>query len=92
VSDQLGRLVRQLRSQADGSVRWQPGAKVPAGLYFVRSADGNQLIRLLRSDARQKDYYLKKHPLISSAGCFFLIEQKDSSGIPGRGFVASALV
>lgn len=52
VYDQLGRLVTQLRSQADGSVRWQPGTEVPAGLYFARSADGGQLIRLLRSDAK----------------------------------------
>jgi len=52
VYDQLGRLVTTLRSQANGSVRWQPGTEVPAGLYFARSADGGQLIRLLRSDAK----------------------------------------
>ena len=52
VYDQLGRFVTQLSSQADGSVRWQPGTEVPAGLYFARSADGSQLIRLLRSDAK----------------------------------------
>ncbi|MDO7877654.1 T9SS type A sorting domain-containing protein [Hymenobacter sp. ASUV-10] len=52
VYDQLGRLVTTLRSQADGSVRWQPGTELPAGLYFARSGDGSQLIRLLRSDTK----------------------------------------
>ena len=49
VFDQLGRVVTQLQSQADGNVRWTPGPEVPAGLYSARSADGQFVVRLLRS-------------------------------------------
>jgi hypothetical protein len=52
ICDQLGRVVGQVQSQADGLVRWQPGAEVPAGLYLARTADGNQTVRLLRSEMK----------------------------------------
>ncbi|TGE22844.1 hypothetical protein [Hymenobacter metallicola] len=52
VSDELGRVVTQLTSRPDGLVVWQPEASVPAGLYFARSADGQQTARLLRTGAK----------------------------------------
>lgn len=50
ICDQLGRVVGHASSQADGSVRWQPGAEVPAGLYLARAANGTQTVRLLRAN------------------------------------------
>ncbi|RPD50164.1 hypothetical protein DNI29_05040 [Hymenobacter sediminis] len=47
VLDGLGRTVANLTSRPDGSVTWQPGPTLPAGLYIARSANGQQL-RLLR--------------------------------------------
>jgi hypothetical protein len=52
ISDNLGRTVATVRSQPDGSVRWQPAATLPAGLYLARSADGRQAVRLLRNAAQ----------------------------------------
>ncbi|MFD2721349.1 T9SS type A sorting domain-containing protein [Hymenobacter monticola] len=52
ISDNLGRAVATVRSQADGSVRWQPAASLPAGLYLARTADGSQRVRLLRNAAQ----------------------------------------
>ncbi|TPG67274.1 hypothetical protein EAH73_05975 [Hymenobacter nivis] len=49
VVDELGRVVAQLRAQADGRVVWQPAATLPAGLYVARGADGRPLARLLRA-------------------------------------------
>lgn len=49
IVDELGRVVAQLRTQADGRVVWQPGAALPAGLYVARGADGRPLARLLRA-------------------------------------------
>ncbi len=49
VVDELGRVVAQLRTQADGRVVWQPAAALPAGLYVARGADGRPLARLLRA-------------------------------------------
>lgn len=51
VFDHLGRQVAELKSRPTGEVIWQPGAKVAAGLYLARSADGRQVARLLRTDA-----------------------------------------
>jgi len=51
VFDRLGRQVAVLRSQPTGEVTWQPGAQVAAGLYLARSADGQQVARLLRTDS-----------------------------------------
>jgi len=48
IYDNLGRLVAAVRSQADGTVRWQPAPELPAGLYLARTADGLQTVRLLR--------------------------------------------
>ncbi|AMJ66903.1 hypothetical protein AXW84_16815 [Hymenobacter sp. PAMC 26628] len=48
IVDELGRVVAQLRAQADGRVVWQPAA-LPAGLYVARGADGRPLARLLRA-------------------------------------------
>ncbi|TGE22846.1 hypothetical protein [Hymenobacter metallicola] len=48
VTDELGRPVARLSSRPDGLVVWQPGAEVPAGLYFARTTDGRQVARLLR--------------------------------------------
>ena len=48
ITDNLGRSVATVASQADGFVRWQPGSEVPAGLYLARTADGQQTVRLLR--------------------------------------------
>jgi hypothetical protein len=49
--DALGREVARLTSAADGLVRWQPAATLPAGLYLARSASsGRPLARLLRAD------------------------------------------
>jgi len=46
--DALGREVARLTSAANGLVRWQPAATVPAGLYIARSAtSGQPLARLL---------------------------------------------
>jgi hypothetical protein len=52
ISDELGRVVAQLGSRPDGLVIWQPDTTVPAGLYFARSADGQQVARLLRTGAQ----------------------------------------
>jgi hypothetical protein len=52
VHDQLGRLVARLTSQPDGAVQWTPGPEVPAGLYLVRTDDGQLSVRLLRSAAQ----------------------------------------
>ncbi|MBF9219723.1 T9SS type A sorting domain-containing protein [Hymenobacter ruricola] len=52
ISDYLGRAVATVRSQPDSSVRWQPAAELPAGLYLARSADGSQAVRLLRNATR----------------------------------------
>ena len=52
VCDNLGRPVATVRSQPDGSVRWQPAASLPAGLYLARTADGRYTVRLLRSGAQ----------------------------------------
>lgn len=49
IVDELGRSVAQLRAGADGRVRWQPAASLPAGLYLARAADGRPLARLLRA-------------------------------------------
>lgn len=48
IVDELGRVVAQLRPQADGRVVWRPAATLPAGLYVARGADGRSLARLLR--------------------------------------------
>jgi hypothetical protein len=49
--DALGREVARLTSAADGLVRWQPVATLPAGLYLARSvASGQPLASLLRAD------------------------------------------
>jgi hypothetical protein len=49
--DALGREVARLTSAADGLVRWQPAATLPAGLYLARSAtSGQPLARLLRAE------------------------------------------
>jgi len=52
VCDNLGRPVATVRSQPDGSVRWQPAASLPAGLYVARTAAGQHTVRLLRSGAQ----------------------------------------
>jgi hypothetical protein len=48
VLDGLGRVVAELRSQADGTVSWRPAASLAPGLYLARTADGQQVARLLR--------------------------------------------
>jgi hypothetical protein len=49
--DALGREVARLTSAANGLVRWQPAATLPAGLYLARSAStGQPLARLLRAE------------------------------------------
>lgn len=48
VLDGLGRVVAHLKSRPDGTVTWQPTAAVVPGLYFARTADGKQLVRLVR--------------------------------------------
>ncbi|WP_143436370.1 T9SS type A sorting domain-containing protein [Hymenobacter crusticola] len=48
IVDELGRVVEQLTSQADGTVVWQPTATVRPGLYVARTADGLQVQRLVR--------------------------------------------
>ena len=49
--DALGREVARLTSAANGLVRWQPAATLPAGLYLARSASSGQpLARLLRAE------------------------------------------
>jgi len=47
VVDGLGRVIAELTSQADGTVRWRPAATLAPGLYLARTADGRQIIRLL---------------------------------------------
>jgi hypothetical protein len=47
--DALGREVAHLTSAADGRVRWQPAATLPAGLYVARETDGRALAHLLRA-------------------------------------------
>ncbi len=49
IVDALGRVVAHLTSQADGRVRWQPAAALPAGLYVARAANGQLLARLLHA-------------------------------------------
>ncbi|MBF9141963.1 hypothetical protein [Hymenobacter properus] len=46
ITDALGRQVAQLATAADGSVVWQPGASLSAGLYFARNLAGTQVARL----------------------------------------------
>ncbi|MFD2721429.1 hypothetical protein ACFST9_22130 [Hymenobacter monticola] len=46
ITDALGRLVTRVATAADGTVVWQPGAALPAGLYFARNAQGTQVARL----------------------------------------------
>ncbi|GAB2960360.1 hypothetical protein GCM10027048_30050 [Hymenobacter coalescens] len=48
ITDGLGRLVARLQSAADGSVSWRPDA-LPAGLYFARTLDGAQVLRLVKA-------------------------------------------
>ncbi|SNC75212.1 hypothetical protein SAMN06265337_2760 [Hymenobacter gelipurpurascens] len=48
VFDGLGRAIAHLKSRPDGTVTWQPAAAVAPGLYFARTADGKQLVRLVR--------------------------------------------
>lgn len=48
ITDGLGRLVERVSSRPDGVVTWQPAASVMPGLYFARTADGQQLVRLVR--------------------------------------------
>ena len=48
IVDALGRVVAQLASSADGQVRWQPAATLPAGVYLARGTEGQPLARLLR--------------------------------------------
>jgi hypothetical protein len=52
IYDNLGRVVDQVHSQADGKVQWQPRPELPAGLYLARAADGQQTVRLLRTNSR----------------------------------------
>ena len=52
VFDQLGRVIAHLQSRPDGNVHWTPGPAVPAGLCSARSADGQLVVRLLRSAAQ----------------------------------------
>ncbi|RTQ50290.1 hypothetical protein EJV47_11740 [Hymenobacter gummosus] len=49
ITDGLGRLVARLHSAADGRVSWQPQA-LPAGLYFARTPDGQQTVRLVKAE------------------------------------------
>ncbi|MBF9141962.1 Ig-like domain-containing protein [Hymenobacter properus] len=46
ITDALGRQVAKLATTADGSAVWQPGAALPAGLYFARNTQGTQVARL----------------------------------------------
>ncbi|WP_324676055.1 T9SS type A sorting domain-containing protein [Hymenobacter sp. GOD-10R] len=48
IVDELGRVVEQLTSKVDGTVVWQPAATVRPGLYIARTADGQQVQRLVR--------------------------------------------
>ncbi|GAA3954847.1 hypothetical protein [Hymenobacter algoricola] len=48
ILDGLGRVVAELRSQADGTVSWRPAASLAPGLYLARTPDGRQVARLLR--------------------------------------------
>lgn len=48
VFDGLGRAIAHLKSRPDGTVTWQPAATVVPGLYFARTTDGQQLVRLVR--------------------------------------------
>lgn len=51
ICDHLGRTVATVRSQADGTVRWQPAPGLPTGLYLARTAGSNQTVRLLHNAA-----------------------------------------
>lgn len=51
ICDHLGRTVATVRSQADGSVRWQPATGLPTGLYLARPAGSNQTVRLFHNAA-----------------------------------------
>jgi hypothetical protein len=46
ILDEMGRTVAQLRTAADGSVKWQPAPTLPAGLYLARNLQGTQVARL----------------------------------------------
>lgn len=46
ITDGVGRVVAQLRTAADGSLRWRPDSALTAGLYFARTPDGTQVARL----------------------------------------------
>ncbi|SNR42629.1 hypothetical protein [Hymenobacter mucosus] len=48
IVDGLGRTVEHLTSHPDGTVTWKPTATVSPGLYVGRTADGRQLVRLVR--------------------------------------------
>ncbi|WP_460623158.1 hypothetical protein [Hymenobacter tenuis] len=48
VLDGLGRAIALLTSRPDGTITWQPAETVSPGLYFARTADGKQLVRLVR--------------------------------------------
>ncbi|GGE95952.1 hypothetical protein GCM10011383_03390 [Hymenobacter cavernae] len=48
IVDELGRTVDQLTSRADGTVIWRPAATIRPGLYIARTANGQQLQRLIR--------------------------------------------
>ncbi|WP_167855460.1 T9SS type A sorting domain-containing protein [Hymenobacter fodinae] len=48
ITDGLGRLVEHVTSRTDGTVTWHPTSSVAPGMYFARSADGKQLVRLVR--------------------------------------------
>ncbi|WP_210520249.1 T9SS type A sorting domain-containing protein [Hymenobacter terricola] len=52
ICDYLGRTVATVRSQADGTVRWQPAPGLPAGLYLARTAGSTQTVRLLHNAAQ----------------------------------------
>ncbi|SHI63266.1 Por secretion system C-terminal sorting domain-containing protein [Hymenobacter daecheongensis DSM 21074] len=48
ITDNLGRIVAKLTSQANGTVVWRPAASLAPGLYLARTPDGRQRLRLLR--------------------------------------------
>jgi hypothetical protein len=48
ITDGLGRLVEHITSRPDGTITWQPASSLAPGMYFARSADGQQLVRLVR--------------------------------------------
>ncbi|TGD81150.1 hypothetical protein [Hymenobacter wooponensis] len=48
ITDGLGRLVEYINSRPDGTATWRPATSVAPGIYFARSADGQQFVRLVR--------------------------------------------